>query len=318
MHQAMTIDGEEIVLLVGNWSKQTRVDVRSRSGDVLRSFKLAGIMGRPSGVAVDRAGNFVVADSSHNEIVVFDAAGRKLRAFDGSGSGAGELRHPSGVAVDGAGSIYVADMLNHRVVVFDAAGRVLRTLGGEGGGAGELRNPKGVAVDGAGSVYVADWSNHRVVVFDAAGRVREFGGGELTHPTGVAVDGVGSVYVAQPDGIFVFSGAGDFAGTLTGVPVLGTDYMPSPTSVAADGAGNVFMLIHRYAENTDAVVVFEQPMRSYEENVRQRALAVFMNLHRRLGTNAFELDDAVWRTIWDAVPRRTEDLSDMAPGRRIM
>jgi DNA-binding beta-propeller fold protein YncE len=252
--------------------------------------------------------------------VVFDAAGGFVRAFDGSGSGAGELRHPSGVAVDGAGSIYVADLHNHRVVVFDAAGRVLRTLGGEGGGAGELRNPKGVAVDGAGSVYVADWSNDRIVVFDAAGRVREFGGGELTRPTGVAVDGAGSVYVAQQDRIFVFSGAGDFVGTLTvrGVPVFGTDDLQSPKSVAVDGAGNVFVLSHSWARPTDAVVVFEQPMRSYEENVRRRALAVFMNLHRRLGTNAFELDDAVWRTIWDVVPRRTEDLSDMAPGRRIM
>jgi hypothetical protein len=98
--------------------------------------------------------------------------------------------------------------------------------------------------------------------------------------------------------------------------VLGTDDRGSPTSVAADGAGNVFVLSHSYARHADAVVVFD--MRSYEENVRHRALAVFMSLHRRLGANTFELDDQVWRTIWDAVPRRTEDLSDGAPGRRIM
>lgn len=325
LNLTMTIDGEEIVLLVGNWSQQTRVDVRSRNGDVLRSFKLrgAGLVGKPSGVAVDGAGNFVVADIRDHRIVVFDAAGGFVRAFDGSGSDAGELRFPSGVAVDGVGSIYVADQSNHRVVVFDAAGRVLRTLGSQGGGAGELQNPKGVAVDAAGSVYVADRENHRVVVFDAAGRVLRTlggadGGGELRHPTNVAVDGAGSVFVAQRGRIFVFkASSGDFVGTLWPGGVLGMGQV-SPTSVAVDGAGNVFALSHDYLSFTDSLVVFDQPMRSLEEHVRKRALALFMSLHHRLGAAAFELKEEVLELIWNAVPRSTDDLSDVAPGRRIM
>ena len=275
----MTIDGEEIVLLVGNWSKQTRVDVRSRNGDVLRSFDLtgAGLVGKPSGVAVDGAGNFVVADIRDHRIVVFDAAGGFVRAFDGSGSDAGELRGPSGVAVDGAGSVYVADQRNHRVVVFDAAGRVLRTLGG------------------------AD------------------GGGELRHPTNVAVDGAGSVLVAQRGRIFVFkASSGDFVGTLWPGGVLGTGVQVKPTGVAVDGAGNVFALSHDDLSFTDSLVVFDQPMRSLEEHVRKRALALFMSLHHRLGAAAFELKEEVLELIWNAVPRSTDDLSDVAPGRRIM
>jgi hypothetical protein len=275
----MTIDGEEIVLLVGNWSKQTRVDVRSRNGDVLRSFELtgAGLVGKPSGVAVDGAGNFVVADTQKNRIVVFDADGGFVRAFDGSGSDAGELRGPSGVAVDGAGSVYVADRQNHRVVVFDAAGRVLRTLGG------------------------AD------------------GGGELRHPTNVAVDGAGSVLVAQRGRIFVFkASSGDFVGTLWPGGVLGTGVQVKPTGVAVDGAGNVFALSHDDLSFTDSLVVFDQPMRSLEEHVRKRALALFMSLHHRLGAAAFELKEEVLELIWNAVPRSTDDLSDVAPGRRIM
>ena len=279
LNLTMTIDGEEIVLLVGNWSKQTRVDVRSRNGDVLRSFKLtgAGLVGKPSGVAVDGAGNFIVADIQKNRIVVFDAAGGFVRAFDGSGSDAGELRGPSGVAVDGAGSVYVADQRNHRVVVFDAAGRVLRTLGG------------------------AD------------------GGGELRHPTNVAVDGAGSVLVAQRGRIFVFkASSGDFVGTLWPGGVLGTGVQVKPTGVAVDGAGNVFALSHDDLSFTDSLVVFDQPMRSLEEHVRKRALALFMSLHHRLGAAAFELKEEVLELIWNAVPRSTDDLSDVAPGRRIM
>jgi sugar lactone lactonase YvrE len=326
LNLTMTIDGEEIVLLVGNWSQQTRVDVRSRNGDVLRSFELtgAGLVGKPSGVAVDGAGNFVVADIQKNRIVVFDAAGGFVRAFDGSGSDAGELRAPSGVAVDGAGSVYVADQRNHRVVVFDAAGRVLRTLGSQGAGAGELDHPTGVAVDAAGSVYVADRQNHRVVVFDAAGRVLRTlggadGGGELRHPTNVAVDGAGSVLVAQRGRIFVFkASSGDFVGTLWPGGVLGTGVQVKPTGVAVDGAGNVFALSHDDLSFTDSLVVFDQPMRSLEEHVRKRALALFMSLHHRLGAAAFELKEEVLELIWNAVPRSTDDLSDVAPGRRIM
>lgn len=283
LNLTMTIDGEEIVLLVGNWSKQTRVDVRSRNGDVLRSFELtgAGLVGKPSGVAVDGAGNFVVADIQKNRIVVFDAAGGFVRAFDGSGSDAGELRAPSGVAVDGAGSVYVADWGNDRVVVFDGAGRVLRTLGG---GDGEMEQ-------------------------------------RMAHPRGVAVDGAGSVYVVDnlKDSIFVFkASSGDFVGTLWPGGVLGTGVQVKPTGVAVDGAGNVFALSHDDLSFTDSLVVFDQPMRSLEEHVRRRALALFMSLHHRLGAAAFELKEEVLELIWNAVPRSTDDLSDVAPGRRIM
>jgi DNA-binding beta-propeller fold protein YncE len=105
VHHAMTIDGEGIVLVMGN-SRETRIDVRSRNGAVLRRFRLtgAGLLRSPGGVAADGAGSVYVADSGNDRVVVFDAAGGFVRAFSGRGSGAGELRSPIGVAVDGAGS----------------------------------------------------------------------------------------------------------------------------------------------------------------------------------------------------------------------
>ena len=285
-HCAMTVNGEGVVLVIVSF-RDTRIDVRSRSGDVLRSVRLAGagLLRSPSGVAVDAAGNFVVADSGNDRIVVFDAAGGFVRAFSGSGSGAGGLDGPSGVAVDGAGSIYVADQRNHRVVVFDGAGRVLRTLGG---GDGEMEQ-------------------------------------RMAHPRGVAVDGAGSVYVVDnlKDSILVFSGAGDFAGTLWPghERLFGAGARQWPRSVAVDAAGNVFVLNHHYAAATDSVVVFEHPMRSLEEHVRKRALALCMSLHRRLGADAgdaHQLDDEVLRLIWDAVARSPDDLGEVARGRRIV
>jgi hypothetical protein len=135
----------------------------------------------------------------------------------------------------------------------------------------------------------------------------------------VAVDGAGSVLVAQRGRIFVFkASSGDFVGTLWPGGVLGTGVQVKPTGVAVDGAGNVFALSHDDLSFTDSLVVFDQPMHSHEEHVRKRALALFMSLHHRLGAAAFELKEEVLELIWNAVPRSTDDLSDVAPGRRIM
>ena len=105
VHHAMTIDCEGIVLVIGN-CREIRIDVLSQNGDVLLCFRLTGVglLCSPGGVAVDGAGNFVVADSGNDRVVVFDVAGGFVGAFSGRGSGAGELRSPIGVAVDGAGS----------------------------------------------------------------------------------------------------------------------------------------------------------------------------------------------------------------------
>jgi DNA-binding beta-propeller fold protein YncE len=125
---SITTRGEEIVVLLTNYSgTKKRIDVLSREGKVLRSLELKEFRGHPSGVAVTRAGDFVVADKENGRIVVFDKFGGSVRASD-----AGALFRPSALSVDGEGRIYVADMRKHRVVVFNEAGVVLRRLGDAG------------------------------------------------------------------------------------------------------------------------------------------------------------------------------------------
>ena len=84
---------------------------------------------RPTGVALDGAGNLYIADSWNHRIRKVDAAGviSTVAGYGPTGEGKGgfggdggpaaaaQLNEPAGVAVDGAGNLYIADSGNDRI-----------------------------------------------------------------------------------------------------------------------------------------------------------------------------------------------------------
>ena len=181
---------------------------------------------RPTGVAVDSAGNVFVADLYHmiRKVtaagVVTTLAGRAMVSGTNDGMGSSALfNQPTGVAVDSAGNLFVADTWNSTIrkittagVVTTLAGKAFATgsVDGEGASA-RFYYPWGPAVDSTGNVFMADLFNHTIrkltaagVVTTVAGRALEAGSADgagasarFYYPQGVAVDGAGNLYVAD-------------------------------------------------------------------------------------------------------------------------
>ena len=138
----------------------------------------AAIFGAPHGLAYDRGGNLLIADTDNNRIrkigtdgIMQTIAGRNGPTADMtyacSGSGGDDLQAPEAIAVDPAGNLYIADTGKHRVLRLSPDGTRTRFAGtgvqgfavaaiGTRADTVPLDSPRAVGVDRNGNVYVGD------------------------------------------------------------------------------------------------------------------------------------------------------------------
>ena len=215
-------------------------------------------LNEPAGVAMDAAGNLLIAAVGDQRIRVVAAStgtfyGQHMTAGDiytiaGTGSlgysGDGgpatsaQLNMLDGVAVDAAGNLLIADLGNERIRVVAAstgtfygqamtAGDIYTIAGNGTGGSGgdggpatsaKLGDPAEVAADAAGNVVIADTDNQRIRVVAAS--TGTFYGQHMT---------AGDIYTIAGNGKAGFSGDGG-PGT--------SAKLRYPVGVAVDSAGN--------------------------------------------------------------------------------
>ena len=214
----------------------------------------------PEGVAVDAAGNLLIAAVGNHRIRmvaartgtfygqpmtagdIYTVAGDGTQGFSGDGGPAttAELSSPVGVAVDAAGNLLIADGGNERVRVAAAhdgtfygqpmtAGDIYTVAGdgssgfsGDGGPATSAGlDPGRVTVDAAGNLLIADIFNRRVRVVAAS--TGTFYGQAMT---------AGDIYTVAGDGNFGFSGDGG--------PATSAE-LSRPEGVAVDATGNLLI-----------------------------------------------------------------------------
>jgi hypothetical protein len=189
----------------------------------------------PGGLAIDGAGNLIVADGSSNTIrkvtpagvvtTFIGLAGATVASVDGTGSAA-RFGLPLGVAIDGAGTLYVTDIFTSSIRKVTPAGVVTTLAGPTGplnennfgsadgtGSAARFNFPTALVLDGAGNLFVTDYRNHTIRKVTPAGVVTTFAGSagnagstngtgtaaRFTTPRDIVIDGAGNLYVAEQD-----------------------------------------------------------------------------------------------------------------------
>jgi DNA-binding beta-propeller fold protein YncE len=161
---------------------------------------------RPTGIAVDAAGNNYVADIELNYVQKVDAECRFLMKFGKQGKKEGEFKRLRMVHLDADNRIWVVDAYNHRIQKFDSQGKFLLMFGKRGNnkeGKGEFQDPSDLAFDNKGCIYVTDTFHHMVQKFDERGNfLSKFGkwgknDGEFIMPRGIAIDRKGRIYVVD-------------------------------------------------------------------------------------------------------------------------
>ena len=182
----------------------------------------------PEGLAVDRDGNVLLADSLNHAILKIDRdgylthlAGNGQRGFNGDGIQATEasLALPYDVRLDSKGNVYIADVKNHRIRKVDSNGVISTFAGtgsagysGDGGLAvhAQLNMPYGILLDNEDNLLIADSDNH---VIRKVGR-----------------DGI----------IHTIAGSGQRGYDGDGGPALSAKF-DSPQSLALDRAGRLYI-----------------------------------------------------------------------------
>ena len=237
----------------------------------------AAMFNNPAGVAVDFAGNILVADTGNHTVrkiartgFVTTVAGNGTAGYVNGAAASATFRAPQGVAVGGGGDVFVADTFNQAIRKISPGGNVSTFAGStdpslssaygfvDGPGlVARFKQPSSIAADRVGNLYVTDFFNDTVRKIDLAVFVTAFaGGGPVNGLTdaelvaqgfsrvnrAIAVDAGGSVYfpagVPDRNSSVQRIVSVSSAGALVSRSALYSDFRQA--GLAVDVQGNVF------------------------------------------------------------------------------
>jgi DNA-binding beta-propeller fold protein YncE len=200
----------------------------------------------PKALALDKSGNFYVADESANRLRKFNPDGLLQKNWGSEGQQFRSLKVPSGIAIDAKGNFYVTDKRNCTVTKFDKNGQFKMTWGQMGVKEGDLNGPLGIAVDRNNDVLVVDAGNSRVVKYSSEGELKRtwgkpgLGQGQFTLPTGVAVSKNNDIIVVDQGRVQRFTTDGAF---IVSFGKMGTEdgEFRRPSGIGLDGDDYIFL-----------------------------------------------------------------------------
>ncbi|WP_413670971.1 putative Ig domain-containing protein [Mucilaginibacter sp. Mucisp86] len=202
-----------------------------------------GTFSAPTGVAVDPSGNVYVADRGSSSI-------KKILASDGSIITYKNLGLPYGIAVDATGNIYYTDQGTHSVKEIPSISNTPITL------TSISNSVTGIAVDGSGNVYFCDLSGQSIYKIPAGGGTPvKVNSQSIVGMVGLTLDASGNLYTSSTDNTVRMFPASGGSGVL-----VGSGYS-SPVGLAVDANQHVFV-----ADQGNNAIKESQPTGGYFVN----------------------------------------------------
>ena len=183
------------------------------------------LLNEPWGLAVNKSGEVLIADTKNNKIRKIDIDGT-VSTIAGNGDFGSEdgnslsasFGNPTGIECDPDGNIYVADHNTHVIRVIDTDGWVRTIAGfpnesGDADGTGSnarFWRPYGLTLDFDGNILVADEWNHKIRKVTPDGIVTTLAGtgvlgnknglateAEFNYPWDITLDAEGNIYIGD-------------------------------------------------------------------------------------------------------------------------
>ena len=134
-----------------------------------------GIFYNPTGLAVDKIGNFLYVADQNNHIQRFkmekDSSCTFVSRFGAKGTGKGQFNCPCGLLYTRSEQLFVCDFRNHRIQVFDKEGKFLHAFGRHGSKPREFNEPHSIAINNdQDKVFITDHNNNRIQIFSPHGK----------------------------------------------------------------------------------------------------------------------------------------------------
>jgi len=247
--RAMAIDEQDRLYIV---DMTARVQVFTTDGEFLRSWQTpVHTNGRPTGIAIDRSGRVLVADTHYFRVLVYSPVGELLQQIGGTeGHGPGEFGWVTDAVQDRQGNLYVSEYGEYdRIQKLAPDGSFLLQWGGHGSEPGQFARPQDLAIDEQDRIWVTDACNHRIQVFDTEGKLLFAWGtpgtapGELYYPYDLVFDDADSVYICEYGNHRVqkFTRAGESLGCW-GHEGREPGELHNPWAVVRDSKGRIFVL----------------------------------------------------------------------------
>lgn len=139
--------------------------VQAFNADGIFLFSIGPVVGdvslrKPVGVRTDNLRNLYILDADLKRVIVTDANGKFLRAWDDSG----DLQDPVAMDYDGRTYFYILDRGSCSVKIFDDQGKYVSSFFARGPGERELMDPQYMNI-ADNKVYVADYASGKILAF---------------------------------------------------------------------------------------------------------------------------------------------------------